>query len=180
MDRLASEADGVVVVGRIKQHTDFRSDVESGLFKMSSIGLGKHAEALALHAHGVKGIRDYMVEAGKKVLSLGKVLFGVGIVENAYEETAMIEVIPPESVVGREAQLLRESARLMPKLPVPDIDVLFVDELGKNFSGTGMDTNVIGRVRIPGVEEPGSPEVKYLIVSDVSEAAHGKDRQSVV
>src|SRR3712207_1290364 len=173
MDRIAHQADGVVIVGRIKQHTDFRSEVESGLLKMSSIGLGKHAEALALHSHGVKGIRDYMVEAGKKVLSSGKVLFGVGIVENAYEETAIIEVIPPESVVEREAQLLKESARLMPKLPVSDIDVLFVDELGKNFSGTGMDTNVIGRFRIPGVEEPESPNVKYLIVSDVSEAAHG-------
>jgi hypothetical protein len=173
MDRIAHEADGVVIVGRIKQHTDFRSDVESGLLKMSSIGLGKHAEALALHAHGVKGIRDYMVEAAKKVFGSGKVLFGVGIVENADEETAMIEAIPPERAVEREAELLRESAKLMPKLPVPDIDILFVDELGKNFSGTGMDTNVIGRFRIPGVEEPESPKVKYLIVSDVSEPAHG-------
>ena len=173
MDRLASEADGVVIVGRIKQHTDFRSDVESGLLKMSSIGLGKHAEALALHAHGVKGIRDYMVEAGKKVFSSGKVLFGVGIVENAYEETAMIEAIPPERVVEREAELLKESAKLMPRLPVSEMDVLFVDELGKNFSGTGMDTNIIGRFRILGVEEPESPKAKYLIVSDVSGASHG-------
>ncbi len=173
MDRIASEADGVIVVGRIKQHTDFRSDVESGLLKMSAIGLGKHAQALALHAHGVKGIRDYMVEAGEKVFGSGKVLFGVGIVENAYEETAMIEAIPPERVLEREAELLKESARLMPKLPVSDIDVLFVDELGKNFSGTGMDTNVIGRFRIPRVAEPESPRVKYLVVSDVSEAAHG-------
>src|SRR5918997_1276494 len=173
MDRIASEADGIVIVGRIKKHTDFRSEIESGLLKMSAIGLGKHAQALALHAHGVKGIKDYMVEAGEKVFSSGKVLFGVGIVENAYEETAMIEAIAPERVAEREAELLRESARLMPKLPVSEIDVLFVDELGKNFSGTGMDTNVIGRFRIPGVEEPGSPSVKYLIVSDVSEAAHG-------
>jgi hypothetical protein len=173
MDRLASEADGIVVVGRIKQHTDFRSDVESGLFKMSSIGLGKHAQALALHAHGVKGIRDYMVEAGEKVFASGKVLFGVGIVENAYEETAIMEAIPPERVAEREAELLRESANLMPRLPVSDIDVLFVDELGKNFSGTGMDTNVVGRFRILGVEEPESPSAKYLIVGDVSEASHG-------
>src|ERR687893_994355 len=173
MDRIASEADGVIVVGRIKQHTDFRSDVESGLLKMSAIGLGKHAQALALHAHGVEGIRDYMVEAGKKVFESGKVLFGIGIVENAYEETAMVEAILPERVVEREAELLKESAKLIPKLPVSDMDVLFVDELGKNFSGTGMDTNVIGRFRIPGVEEPESPRVKYLIVSDVSEAAHG-------
>jgi hypothetical protein len=173
MDRIASEADGIIVVGRIKKHTDFRSEIESGLLKMSAIGLGKHAQALALHAHGVKGIKDYMVEAGRMVFSSGKVLFGVGIVENAYEETAMIESIPPERVVEREAELLEESARLMPKLPVSEIDLLFVDELGKNFSGTGMDTNVIGRFRIPGVEEPESPRVKYLIVSDVSEAAHG-------
>ena len=173
MDRIASEADGVVVVGRIKQHTDFRSGVESGLLKMASIGLGKHAQALALHAHGVKGIRDYMVEAGKEVYGSGRVLFGVGIVENAYEETAILEAIPSERVAEREAELLKESANLMPKLPVSDIDVLFVDELGKNFSGTGMDTNVVGRFKILGVEEPESPNVKYLIVGDVSEASHG-------
>jgi uncharacterized protein (DUF362 family) len=173
IDRIASEADGVVIVGRIKQHTDFRSRLESGLLKMSAIGLGKHAQALALHAHGVEGIRDYMVEAGRKVFESGKVLFGVGIVENAYEETAIIEAIPPERVVEREAELLRESAKLMPRLPVSEMDVLFVDELGKNFSGTGMDTNIIGRFRILGVEEPESPKVKYLIVSDVSEASHG-------
>jgi hypothetical protein len=173
MDRIASEVDGVVIVGRIKQHTDFRSEIESGLLKMSAIGLGKHAQALALHAHGVKGIKDYMVEAGTKVFESGKVLFGVAIVENAYEETAMIEAIPPERVVEREAELLEESAKLMPGLPVSGMDVLFVDELGKNFSGTGMDTNVVGRFRILGVEEPESPEAKYLIVSDVSEASHG-------
>src|SRR3712207_4795351 len=173
MDRIASEADGVVVVGRIKQHTDFRSGVESGLLKMASIGLGKHAQALALHAYGVKGIRDYMVEAGGAVFASGKVLFGVGIVENAYEETAVVEAIPPERVAERERELLKESAKLMPGLPVSEMDVLFVDELGKNFSGTGMDTNVIGRFRILGVEEPESPKAKYLIVSDVSEASHG-------
>jgi hypothetical protein len=173
MDRLASEADGVIVVGRIKQHTDFRASVESGLLKMASIGLGKHAEALALHAHGVRGIRDYMVEAGEMVFGSGKVLFGVGIVENAYEETAILEAIAPDRVAEREAELLEESARLMPKLPVSDIDVLLVDELGKDYSGTGMDTNVVGRFRILGVEEPASPRVKYLIASDVSAASHG-------
>ncbi|MEW6635252.1 MAG: lactate racemase domain-containing protein [Actinomycetota bacterium] len=173
MDRIASEADGVVLVNRIKRHTDFHAGVESGLLKMASIGLGKHAQALALHAHGVPGIRDHMVEAGKAVLASGKVLFGVGLVENAYEETAVIEAIPPERIPEREAELLEESARLMPKLPVEEMDVLFVDELGKNYSGTGMDTNVIGRFRILGVEEPESPRAKYIIVSDVSEASHG-------
>lgn len=173
MDRTASEADGVIIVGRIKQHTDFHAGIESGLLKMSAIGLGKHEAALTLHALGVPGIRDHMVEAGEVVFGSGKVLFGVGIVENAYEETAMVEAVPPGRVVEREAALLAESYKLMPGLPVSKIDVLFVDEIGKNFSGTGMDTNVVGRFRIPGVEEPESPEAKYLVVGDVSEASHG-------
>jgi hypothetical protein len=173
MDRIASEADGVIVVGRIKPHTDFRGEVESGLSKMAAIGLGKHAQALALHAHGVPGIRDDMVEAAKEVFASGKVLFGLGIVENAYEETAIVEAIVPEEIQEREARLLEESASLMPKLPVAEMDLLFVDVMGKDFSGTGMDTNVIGRYRIAGVEEPESPSVKYLIVGALSEASHG-------
>lgn len=173
MDRHAAESDGVIVVGRIKLHTDFRSEIESGLCKMASIGLGKHEQALTLHAYGVEGIKDFMVEVAGHVFDSGKVLFGVGIVENAYEETAMLEAVPPEKIMEREKELLEESARLMPKLPVSDIDVLFVDELGKNFSGTGMDTNVIGRFSILDVDEPASPSVKYIIVSNVSEASHG-------
>src|SRR5918911_1053531 len=173
MDRIASEADGVIVVGRIKLHTDFRSSIESGLLKMASIGLGKHEQALALHAYGVKGIKDYMVEVGEEVLGSGRILFGVGIVENAYEETARIEVMPVDEIVRREKELLQESARLMPKLPVSEMDVLFVDELGKNFSGTGMDTNVIGRFRILGVDEPETPRIKYLVVSNLSRQSHG-------
>ncbi|MBA2692416.1 MAG: DUF2088 domain-containing protein [Rubrobacter sp.] len=173
MDKIASEADGVVVVGRVKQHTDFHADIESGLSKMAAIGLGKHEAALTLHALGVPGIRDHMVEAGEVVFGSGKVLFGVGVVENAYEETAVIEAVPPEDIARREAALLAESYKLAPRLPVSRMDILFVDELGKNFSGTGMDTNVVGRFRIPGVEEPGSPEAKYLVVGDVSEASHG-------
>lgn len=173
MDKIASKADGVIVVGRVKQHTDFHAEVESGLLKMASIGLGKHAQALALHAHGVPGIRDRMVEAGRMVFESGKVLFGVGIVENAYEETAIIEAIAPDEVFEREKGLLEESTKLMPKLPVSEMDVLFVDELGKNFSGTGMDTNAIGRFRILGVEDPETPQAKYVIVSNISEASHG-------
>ncbi|QIN84134.1 DUF2088 domain-containing protein [Rubrobacter tropicus] len=173
MDRIASEADGVVVVNRIKAHTDFRAEVESGLLKMASIGLGKHAQALALHGYGVEGIRDFMVEVGEEVLDSGHVLFGLGIVENAYDEPATIEAIPTREIPNRERELLRGYMEMMPVLPISDIDVLYVDALGKNYSGTGMDTNVIGRFRILGVEEPESPNVKYLIVGDVSEESHG-------
>lgn len=173
MDRHAAEADGVILVGRIKLHTDFRSEIESGLCKMASIGLGKHEQALNLHAYGVEGIKDFMVEVAGHVFDSGKILFGVGIVENAYEETAMLEAIPPERIIECEKELLEESARLMPKLPVSEMDVLFVDELGKNYSGTGMDTNVIGRFRLRDIAEPDSPEATYIIVSGVSEASHG-------
>ncbi len=173
MDRIASEADGVVVVNRIKAHTDFRAEVESGLLKMASIGLGKHAQALALHGYGVEGIRDFMVEVGEEVMGSGHILFGVGIVENAYDEPATLEAIPTREIPNRERELLREYMGMMPVLPISDIDILYVDALGKNYSGTGMDTNVIGRFRILGVDEPERPNVKYLIVGDVSEESHG-------
>ncbi|MDP8945832.1 MAG: nickel-dependent lactate racemase [Actinomycetota bacterium] len=173
MDRIASEADGVVLVNRIKAHTDFRSSIESGLMKMASIGLGKHEQALALHGYGVEGISDFMVEVADKVLESGHILFGVATVENAYDEPAIIEAIPAAEIHEREAELLAEYMRMMPGLPVSDIDVLHVDALGKNYSGTGMDTNVIGRFRILGVEEPEVPAVKYVIVGDISEESHG-------
>jgi hypothetical protein len=172
MDRHASKADGVVIVNRIKAHTDFRSRIESGLLKMASIGLGKHDAALALHGYGVTGIRDYMIEVGEEIFRSGRVLFGVGIVENAYDEPARIEAIEPDNVRGREEELLEEYMGMMPALPVREMDVLFVDSLGKDYSGTGMDTNVIGRFRILGVEEPESPRAKYLIVSKISEGSH--------
>ncbi|ABG05897.1 conserved hypothetical protein [Rubrobacter xylanophilus DSM 9941] len=173
MDRLAFGADGVIVAGRIKPHTDFHAEIESGLLKMAAIGLGKHRGALTLHALGVEGIRDHMVEAGRLVFGSGKVLFGLAVVENAYGETALLEAVPPEEVVPRERRLLEEARRLAPALPVARADVLFVDELGKDYSGTGMDTNVIGRFRIPGVEEPERPRVRYLVVGDLSPASHG-------
>ncbi len=173
MDKIASEADGVVVVNRIKAHTDFRAEVESGLLKMASIGLGKHAQALALHGYGVEGIRDFMVEVGEEVLDSGHILFGLGIVENAYDEPATIEAIPTGEIPRRERELLRGYMGMMPVLPVSDVDILYVDALGKNYSGTGMDTNVIGRFRILGVDEPETPNVKYVIVGDVSEESHG-------
>jgi hypothetical protein len=173
MDKIAFESDGVVLVNRIKAHTDFRGRWESGLLKMASIGLGKHKQALALHGYGVEGIRDFMSEVGREVVDSGKVLFGVGIVENAYDKPAIVEAIPPENIPEREAGLLAQYMKLMPELPVSEMDILFVDALGKNYSGTGMDTNVIGRFRIPGVEEPERPRVKYIIVGDVSEESHG-------
>jgi hypothetical protein len=175
IDKNAWQADGILLMGRVKVHTDFKSsiDIESGLMKMAAIGLGKHKQALLLHNHGVHGIRDIMPEVARVTLSKANILFGLAIVENAFDQTAIIEAIPTQEIPIREAALLRLARTYMPKLPVEDIDILVVDEIGKNYSGTGMDTNIIGRMRITGVEEPKSPQIKYIIASALSEESHG-------
>ncbi|UOF92013.1 nickel-dependent lactate racemase [Fodinisporobacter ferrooxydans] len=175
IDKHAWEADGIILMGRVKVHTDFKSPIgiESGLMKMSAIGLGKHKQALLIHTYGVQGIRDMMPEVAKVVLQKANILCGVAIIENAFEQTAKIEAIPTAQIPEREKELLKESASYMPSLPTDAIDILMVDEIGKNYSGTGMDTNIIGRIRILGVEEPKTPNIKYIIASDLSEESHG-------
>lgn len=173
MDRHAHHADGIVLVNRVKAHTDFHGRWESGLMKMSVIGLGKQTQALALHGLGMYGLREVVPQVARFVLGSGKILCGLALVENAYDETAHIEALLPDQIPDREPDLLALSKRWMPRLPVDDIDLLIIDEMGKNFSGTGMDTNLIGRMRILGEPEPASPRVKYLLVRDLSEATHG-------
>jgi|SRR5690625_1771634 len=173
VDKFGYESDGIILVNRIKEHTDFSATIESGLMKMSSIGLGNHTQAQAIHTLGVVGIRDHMPDVANIVLQSGKILMGVGIVENAFEETAHLEVIPCTSIPEREKELLAYSKTLLPRLPVDDLDILFVDEIGKDYSGTGMDTNVIGRLRILGTKEPEKPTIDYVIASKLSEASHG-------
>ncbi|WP_269758345.1 lactate racemase domain-containing protein [Thalassobacillus sp. C254] len=164
MDKNAYEADGVIVMGRIKPHTDFRATIESGICKMASIGLGKHDQALALHTLGIHGIRDVMPKAAKVIFDSGKVLFGIGIVENAYDETAIIEAIPTKNIFEREAELLQQASQFMPSLPVKNCDILFVDEIGKNFSGTGMDTNIIGGLELVECENLKIPKLNILLL----------------
>ncbi len=173
IDKNAYEADGIILMNRIKPHTDFKSEIESGLLKMAAIGLGKHAQALALHSHGIKGIRDFMPDVAKMIISKSKIIMAIGVVENAFEKTAAIEAIEKDQIEEREKELLKLAKSYMPKLPVENIDLLIVDEIGKNYTGTGMDTNIIGRINIQGVKEPESPKIKYILASDVSEASHG-------
>lgn len=175
VDKFAWEADGIILMGRIKVHTDFKSPIgiESGLMKMAAIGLGKHKQALLLHSYGVEGMLIRMPEAAKVILQKAKIMCGIAIVENAFEQTARIEAIPPARIPERESELLKESVQLMPRLPVDRIDVLIVDEIGKDYSGTGMDTNIIGRLRIRSVTEPLAPSIKYIIAGDLSKASHG-------
>jgi hypothetical protein len=173
IDRNAWEADGILLMGRIKVHTDFKSQFESGLMKMAAIGLGKHEQALQIHSFGVRGLMETMPRVAQVMFEKANILCGVAILENALEQTAKIEAIPTEKIHEREPELLRESIELMPKLPVEELDLLIVDEIGKNYSGTGMDTNIIGRIRILGVEEPKTPRIKYVLASDLSEESHG-------
>ena len=173
LDAHAAGADGIVLINRIKPHTDFHGRYESGLAKMSVIGLGKRRQAETMHGYGVHGLRDLTPIAAAKVIRSGRILCGIGIVENAFDETAQVEVIPAHRIMEREPEVLEVARANMPRLPVEELDVLMVDEMGKDISGCGMDTNVIGRLRIPGEPEFGPPHIRGLVVCDLTEASHG-------
>jgi len=145
-DKHASQADHVLIVGRVKPHTGFVGDIESGLHKMMLIGLGKHAGAKIYH----RAIADYsfmeiITAVGASVIKKCRVVGGLAIVENAYDETALIEAVPPAQFFEREKALLKLATQWLPRLPFASADLLIIDRIGKNISGTGMDTNVIGR-----------------------------------
>jgi len=143
--RAAREADGIVVCGRIKPHTDFRGEYESGLYKMLAIGLGKHNGATVLHRYGFEEFPRLVPEAGRALLRAVPVLMGLAIVENGYHEVMVIEAIAPRDFDEREKALLALARRALARLRMHDIDVLIVDEIGKDVSGAGMDPNVTGR-----------------------------------
>lgn len=173
MDKIALRSDAIVVVNRIKPHTSFRGPFESGLMKMLAIGLGKHEGASLVHSFGSRGLREMVPEAARVMMSKANFVLGVGILENAYDETARIVVLDPEDFEKEEPHLLEEAHRLMPRLPFDEIDILIVDELGKNISGTGMDTNIIGRLLIRGEKEFEKPNINKIIVLDVTPSSHG-------
>ena len=173
MDRFAWDSDGVILINRIKPHTDFHGTYESGLMKMCVIGLGKEKQASEMHRFGIHGLRDLVPQAARKILATGKLVIGIGIVENAYEETAIIEAIAAKHIPEREPHLLQLARENMARLPVDQLDVLMVDQLGKNVSGSGIDTNIIGRIRIEGEPEPESPRIRSIVVHDLTAETHG-------
>jgi hypothetical protein len=175
MSETALAADGLIIVGRVKAHTDFRGPVESGLAKIMTIGLGKHRGAQTVHAFGTRGLAHWMpLAAQAMVRETGKVLAGLAILENAYDQTARLVGVPASEIgAAGEAALLIEAKALMASLPFDDIDVLVVDEMGKNVSGTGMDTNIIGRMLIRGVPEFARPNVRIIVVRDLTDESHG-------
>ncbi|MEE9613021.1 MAG: lactate racemase domain-containing protein [Desulfatiglandales bacterium] len=174
VDKHAAEADGIIVVNRIKPHTEFEGPVESGLMKMMAIGMGKHRGCLEVHKQTINyGYRDVIPAVGRVMLEKLPVLFGVGIVENFYDETAFIRVVPPSRFFKEEEALLVEAKKLMARLPFDKMDVLIVDEMGKNISGTGIDSNVIGRILFIGAKEPENPKITRIVVLDMTEESHG-------
>ncbi|MCD6290391.1 MAG: DUF2088 domain-containing protein [Anaerolineae bacterium] len=174
MDRHAHEADGTILLNRIKPHTDFHGPIESGLAKMSVIGLGKQRMAETIHAYGPNGLRDLIPQAARVVIEQGHILGGIAIIENAYHDVADVAGVPPDGIGGvAEQALLTQARELMPSLPFDHLDVLVVDEMGKDVSGTGLDTNIIGRMLTPGVPEPAHPQINVIALLGLTEATHG-------
>ena len=167
-DRHAAEADAVIPVNRVKAHTAFRADHESGLCKIMTIGLGKKKGAATLHAHDAA---TAIPRAAQVILDTMPVVAGVAIVENGRHEPAEIAVLAGEGIFDGEPALLRKAKALQPSIPFDDLDILIVQEMGKNISGTGMDTNIIGMWRRNG--GPREPDFRVLAVLDLTEGSHG-------
>jgi len=173
MDRHAYESDGVILVNRIKPHTDFHGQYESGLMKMALIGLGKRDGALAVHDHGVGGLRKFIAPGAAHILAGGKVLAGIGLVENALHQTLRIEVLSANEIAAREPLLLELARSNMPRLPLDSADVLVVDRMGKDISGVGIDPNITGRIGVDGQRDAAGPQIGSMIVCDLTDQSHG-------
>jgi hypothetical protein len=175
MDRYAYEADHVLVIGRVKPHTRFVGEVESGLMKMMLIGLGKHAGAQVYH----RAIQDYsfgqiLASVAHEVLDRCRIAAGLAIVENAYDETARIVAVGPRQFETTEKELLQLARQWMPRLPFREADILLIDEIGKDVSGAGLDTNVVGRKFLDhAARDDEYPKVRHLVVRGLSEATRG-------
>jgi hypothetical protein len=176
LDRHASGADHIGVVARVKPHTAYHGPIESGLMKMMMIGLGKHAGALAYHRILLEYPYDQVVRSvGRTLRAAAPIAFGLAVVENAYDETAVVEGVAPERFEEREEQLLAVARRLLPRLPLRKADLLVIDEIGKDISGSGMDTNVVGRKRAFRGQPPtdSEPAMRLIFVRGLSERTHG-------
>lgn len=171
LDERAAGADGIVVVNRVKPHTSFSGPVESGLVKMIAVGLGKQRGADSCHALGFGQMARNIVDMAGVALRRAPFLFGVATVENAYDEIARVTAVPAEEILEAEKELLDEARRSMPRILFNPLDVLVVDRMGKQFSGTGTDPNITGRAATPYVRT--TQQVARMAILDLSDASHG-------
>jgi hypothetical protein len=172
-DRNAYEADGIILANRVKPHTDFRGVHESGVLKMLVIGLGKREGASQVHKLGIRGLCEVLPAVGRSLVENTRFALGLALLENAEDTTAEIVALEPEAIFDVEPKLLERARGLMGRLPFDQIDVLIVGELGKNYSGAGMDPNVIGRLYVETQPDFDRPKVTRLCVLDVSDESHG-------
>lgn len=170
MDRYAYQADYIIPVGRIKPHTDFRGRYESGLMKMIAVGLGKQKGASICHQLGLDNMSVNIEKIVQVSLKKTNIVFGVGIIENAFHDTYRIEVLTGKEIPEEEPELLQEAKKLISGVPFNKVDVIVVDEMGKDISGTGMDSNVIGRSSTLGIWRPFAERV---VVLDLTDKSHG-------
>lgn len=173
MDRYCSEAAGVLVVNRVKLHTCFAGPIQSGLTKMMVVGMGKIRSARTFHSAGAAAMKTMLLEMGQCVLDSGQILAGLAILEDGFDETAELHAIAPHDILKREMELLEHHRSYFPRLPIDDLNVLIVDAIGKTYSGTGMDTNVIGRRGIAGFEDLTSPRIRKIAALSLTPASQG-------
>jgi hypothetical protein len=173
LDKEALSSDGIVVVNRVKPHTAFKADYESGLIKMLAIGLGKHKGATAFHSCGMDMFGELLPQLGKVVLAKAPILFGLAIIENGYDHPARFEIVWNGDIVQREKALLVEAKALMPRIIPDQLDLLIVHELGKEISGSGMDPNITGRSSSPFFRKPDALKVQRIAVLNLTAATKG-------
>lgn len=173
MDRHAFESAGVLVLNRVKLHTCFSGPVQSGITKMMVVGMGKIPSAETFHSAPTPTMPDMLFEMGQVVLDSGKIWAGLAILEDGYDQTAELHAIAPDEILTREPQLLARHREYFPRLPLDDINVLVVDAIGKTFSGTGMDTNVIGYRGVRDGEDLTSPRIHVIAALSLAAASHG-------
>jgi hypothetical protein len=171
IDKFAAEADGIIVIGRIKPHTCFSGKYESGIMKMMTIGLGKQKGADSCHADGFKNMASNVPLFANVILVKANILFGLALVENSYDQTCKIVALTKEEIPQKEPELLIEAKKLMPRIMFDSFDVLVVDRIGKNISGDGMDPNITGTFATPYAS--GGPNIQRVVVLDLTEETHG-------
>lgn len=172
-DKSALAADMVALINRVKPHTNFRGPIESGLCKMMAIGLGNHIGCSRLHEEPWRNLCDVIVSVAEVVLAKANIGFGLAIVENAFHKPALIEALVKDEILTEEPKLQSKSKAMMPAIPVPEFDVLVVEQFGKDISGDGMDPNIIGHKGPSKSDGFGGPSVKRIVILDLSEGTHG-------
>jgi hypothetical protein len=173
MDRHAYESDGVLLLNRIKLHTCFAGPVQSGLTKMAVVGMGKTPSATTFHSAPTPKMKEMLIEMGALVLGSGKIWAGLAILEDGLDQTAELHAVPPNEILKREPELIKLHERYFPRLPLDEFNVLVVNEIGKTFSGTGMDTNILGYRGVRDGEDLTKPVIHQIAALSLSPKSQG-------